>query len=386
MRNPPPEPPFAWMKGKPNTYRYHLENDTGEFLEYTRRKRLNLGASMLKLRRIYLDTKYWIYLRDVHLGRAQKSVHAEILAELRRLKVTGSSVCPVSYSIFEELMTQSDLRTRSATANLIAELSDDCTIQPIFEVFKAELFHFVTKSTKPNSHLYDVSQLVWTKASFVLGDHFLSLNGTGIPDRQALAMRKSMDDFFWEIRFTELIEALPFDDGLNRLRASNLADRLTSGKNQHYKECDTFENLFLVELSGVLDALSDISGELMEHLAAREGISGIPSNQILESGKLLGGLIRAAFEHRRLTTEFPTLSVPASLHASVRLDRKRKFKKGDSADFAHAALAVGYFDVFLTDSSLKHLLNSKNIDAEKNYGCIVLSDEEEVLNYLSSIN
>ena len=381
------EPPFPWMKDKPNTYRYHLDNDTGSFLQYTRAKRLHLGGSLLKLRRIYLDTKYWLYVRDVYLNRPQKQIHSKIVEEFRQLRRDGSTSCPISCSVFIELLYQSDAATRTATATMIDELSDGCTIQPLFEVFRRELYHFISRLTKPNVSLYNIKQMVWTKAAFVLGDVFLSLEGSGIPEPQALAIRKAIDDALWATKLSEMIQALPPDDGTERSRASDFAETLTGGKFGHQAESDTFEKLFLDEIAGVVDALSDICGDLMVHLA-RENLvmDEIPQSQALAGGRMLGNVIRGAFEHKRITTEFPTLSIPAALHAAVRFDKKRKYKKGDCEDFHHAALAVGYFDVFLTESSLEHLLISKDIDAKKNYGCTVLSDEREVFEHLRSLN
>jgi hypothetical protein len=55
------EPPFPWMKNKPDTLKHHLENDTGTVFEYTRARRHELGRQLLGMHRIYLDTKYWLY-------------------------------------------------------------------------------------------------------------------------------------------------------------------------------------------------------------------------------------------------------------------------------------------------------------------------------------
>ena len=382
-----PEPPFPWMKDKPDTYQFHLNNDTGDFETYVRNKRLDLGESLLKQRRVYLDTKYWIHIRDVYLNRAENSLHKEILDELKRLRSTGSTICPISYSIFSELLYQSDPVTRKATAEMIDELSDDCTIQPLFEVFKRELIHFVTKCTKPNTKLFDISQMVWTKATFVLGDVFLSLENSPLPQKQAVAMQKCMDDLFWSTKLSEMLDALPLSDGKEQANNARLADAITAGKFENQNESDTFDKLFLDEVTGVVDAFADIMGDLMVYLAQERGMSETPSMaDALQGGKMLGYLVRAAFEHKKLTTELPTVSIPASLHAAVRLDKKRKFKKGDFEDFHHATLAVPYFDVFLTESSLQHLLRSKDIDAEKKYGCTVLSTAQEVLNHLKTLS
>jgi hypothetical protein len=380
-------PPFPWMLEKPDTFRYHLENDTGTFDEYTRRKRLDLGKSLLKLRRIYLDTKYWLYVRDVYLNRPQKPVHADVLNELRRLRSSGSTICPMSYSVLMELLNQSDAKTRSATAAMIDELSDDCTIQPPNEVFRRELFHFVTKFTSLGKPLLDVAHMVWTKASFVLGDVFLSLDGSGITEPRSTAFRKAMDDALWATKLSEMIQALPPNDTTEKPIAEKLAATLTDQKFIHKKDGDTFDKLFLDEIDGIMDVYSDICGDLMVHMARERGIGGeIRANETLASGRMLGKLIHAAFKNGRLTSEFPSISVPAALHAIVRLDQKRKYKSTDFEDFRHAALAVGYCDAFMTESSLHHSLTSKHIDAERNFGCKVLSNEDEVLTYLRRLS
>lgn len=368
------EPQFPWFKDKPNTFRRHLKEDTGPFEDYVRARRLALGESLLKLRRIYLDTKYWLYVRDVYLNRPQKAIHTRIVEELRRLKNSGSTICPVSFSVFIEMMTQSDLVTRRATAEMIDELSDGCTIQPLFEVFRRELYHFVTKSTQSNATLYDIRQMVWTKAAFIVGDMFRPPEKSGFSEHIAIAINKAFDDMLWTVKLSEFIAELPKTDQTQRARAERLASDLTKGKFEHQRKGDTFRKLFLDEIAGVVDVFSDICGDLMVHLARNHGIvSEVSDAERDQSGRMLGNLIRGAFEYNRITTEFPTVSIPAALHASVRMDKRRKFKKGDAEDFHHAALAVRYFDVFLTESSLQHQLRSKPINVEESYNCRVLS-------------
>jgi len=380
------EPSFPWMNNKPDTFRFHLENDTGTAFDYTRSKRRDLGARLLRLRRIYLDTKYWIYARDVYLGRAQKPSHVAIVSELQRLRGAGSTICPISYSVFHELLYQSDPMTRKATAEMIDELSDDCTIQPLFELFKAELYHFYIKTTKPNAPLFEVAQLVWTKAAFVVGDRFLSPKDQRIPKRQANAMEKAMDDMLWEVKLSEFIETLPPDSPNDSHEASSLAETLTQGKFEHWNPKDSFSKLFLDEVAGAVDAFCDVLGDCMTHAIRESGVTAdATGEQQLQAGRMLGQLIHGAFKNGRITTEFPTIGVTSALHAAVRLDKNRKFKKGDAEDFHHAAVAVGYFDVFLTESSLKHLLRTKHVNAEEAYDCTVLSTEDEVLRYLRTL-
>lgn len=380
------EPPFPWMKNKPDTFQYHLDNDTGSAFEYTRSRRRQLGSRLLAIRRVYLDTKYWVYIRDVYMGRPQKATHVAILDELRRLRRTAQIICPVSYSVFNELLSQSDHATRIATAQMIDELSDDCTIQPVFELFKAELYHFHVKSTKPNVPLRPVAESVWTKVAFIVGDMFFNLDSKEISQAQAEAMTKAMDDMLWETRFSEMIDAT-YEPSSESPDLDAFAAELTEGKLTHWNPKESFRTLYLAEIWGGLDAQADVIGDFIVHLGQKHGVDEhVGDEQKRTFGQQYGRVIHAAFAYNRLTTEFPTIAIPAALHAAVRLDRSRRYKKGDVEDFFHAATAVGYFDVFLTENSLKHLLLSKNVNAAERYGCTILAKEEEVIHFLRSIH
>lgn len=136
----------------------------------------------------------------------------------------------------------------------------------------------------------------------------------------------------------------------------------------------------------MLDALADVLGDFMVFHARQNGIMKSVSDQDKEkSGYMLASLIRGAFQHDRLDWEMPSVSVPARLHALVRLDQNRRYRKGDFEDFHHAASATGYCDLFLTESSLRHLVYTRDFDCEGRFGCTVLSDEQTVIEYLRTL-
>jgi len=51
---------------------------------YVKEKRVELGTSLLDTKKIYLDTKYWLLLREAKLGRAKDEKQLQIFAPLRR--------------------------------------------------------------------------------------------------------------------------------------------------------------------------------------------------------------------------------------------------------------------------------------------------------------
>ena len=52
-----------------------------------------LAREVLTRRRVYLDTRYWIFLRDAELGRTRKPVHVELLEVLRSEVRSGRFLC-----------------------------------------------------------------------------------------------------------------------------------------------------------------------------------------------------------------------------------------------------------------------------------------------------
>lgn len=379
------EPPFPWMKDSPDTFKHHLENPEPGVDAYARRKRIDLGQRLASLRRIYLDTKYWLYLRDVRLNRPQKDIHVEVHDELKRLRSAGRTICPISYPIFSELLYQSDRATRSATAQMIDEFSDGCSIQPPEELFKRELTHFFTRNTNSSTDLHDVVEMVWTKASFVLGDSFVRPSDA-FPKNVAAALAKAFDDFLWSVSLENMVETLPTTDGIEQQRNVQLASILTDGKFTHQESGDSFQSLFQHEIAGLLDGVRPILADYMLHKARVAGITEEVTRAAQDdAGRMLANLIRTAFAHGKLVTEMPSISIPAALHALVRLDKNRKYKKGDFEDFHHATAAIGYCDLFLTETSLRHLVNMPDFACKRIYGTTVLADETEVIECLRSL-
>ena len=166
------------LKRKPDTFAHHLENPGVHADTYTRQKRLDLGVWLTSKRRIYLDTNHWLHLRDVLLGRSRNAVHAEIYRLLTQCVVSGRAVCPISYSVFHELLRQNDPFTRRATADVIDRFSCACSSQPPHQLTLIEVRHWLYGLVAPTRELYPLTQLAWTKAAFVLGD--VSLNVTAL--------------------------------------------------------------------------------------------------------------------------------------------------------------------------------------------------------------
>ena len=53
-----------------STFDYHFQNPNESPEGYEKRKRLELGRELQSAKKIYLDTKFWLFLRDIRLERS----------------------------------------------------------------------------------------------------------------------------------------------------------------------------------------------------------------------------------------------------------------------------------------------------------------------------
>jgi len=374
---------FSWLKEKPNTLRHHLDHPEISPADYFRERRISLGHQIMSMCRIYLDTNYWVCLRKVLMGKGSRA-QKDIFDKLKELRDSGKAICPVSYSVYVELLRQTDAATRLATARAIDIFGDSSCIQPPHEVLNQEILAFVF-TTMPHLKPVPVTKLIWTKVSSIVGERTLKLEGC--PPDVAAAMAKAMDDLFWSIRLEEMITQLPADDPeQDRKEREQFAGQLTRGKNEAHQETDSFDKLFLDEVTGGLEAHECDLGEIMVYLSGKFGHTPKATETELKmAGHALAKLIRAAFECRRISTEIPGIHIPSGLHAAVRHDKQRKYKDNDCEDFRHAVLALPYFDIFCTEKSLRHLLCHKPLQYDQAYGTRIVSDDAEVLDALKMV-
>ena len=95
---------------------------------------------------------YWILLRAANKNSGSTK-GVELLDLLRKGVAGGILLCPVSESVFDELMKQSDPASRLITATLIDELSLGATQVERDTRLATEIAHFMySKSGRNNVH------------------------------------------------------------------------------------------------------------------------------------------------------------------------------------------------------------------------------------------
>jgi hypothetical protein len=188
---------------------------------------------------------------------------------------SGKVFCPISETVFLELLKQSDPSSRLRTAKLIDDLSLGVSLLSQRERVATELAHFLySYSAQNGTELYPLRHLVWTKLPYVLG--FLHPTETALDARTQLAIQKAFFDEMWTIELTQMIEKrgdgpLPFDSRLN-----DIANKLNIGNAEHAAEIRSFQQALKNELSGVADLCADTAADIMAEIAEKQGHSSPP--------------------------------------------------------------------------------------------------------------
>lgn len=345
---------------------FHLSHPTVSLESYVRQKRVELGAKVASMQRVYLDLRFWIFFREVSLGQRNDGAIADLLAFLRSSVREGSLICPISESVFIELLKQSDDTTRLATAQLIDELSLGVTLIPFDDRVRQELCNSFYEHAGATD-LIPIDELVWTKLVYVLGE--VHPSSTPFPADEELALQKAFCDHVWNITLAEMasqLGALPLEPDWDAT-----ARNLNAGNKTHRSTLRSYTHAFRIEFEGALSLFRE-EMTLLARAVAQRGY--------LDFGKKLADLS----QNKRLEAfarTVPTLHITAACHAGVRWDQQRKLDGNDLFDFHHAQAALAYCDVFLTEKPLSHMLGQRHLGLTE-YRCQTFWSPSSALEWL----
>ena len=90
-------------------------------------------------------------------------------------------------------------------------------------------------------------------------------------------------------------------------------------------------------------------------------------------------LLFFALKRNRARDVLRTINILASLHASLRWNKGRRYRGNDLFDFHHAAAALAYCDAFFTERSLCAMLTERHLALDKLYGCHVAASVDDAI-------
>jgi hypothetical protein len=347
--------------------------------EHVRRKCIELGESLAQRHAIYLDTRYWIHLRDTQLGLRTTSEYQDLLTELRSAVSAGRAFCPLSAATFIELLKQSDPVCRQATATLVDELSLGVSLCDEETRVATELAHLFHKHGHAGD-LQPLAHLVWVRLPYVLGVQHRMPEHLDAEEQVALA--KTFFDHLWSRGMTDIVNVIgpgPLPDDFE-----GIAVRLNHGNVAHAQDLRSFKVTYLNEVKGALDLLADTGADILEWMFERSSGQGADSTveSRREAKQHVFALLAAIAESGKAAEAFPTLHALAKCHAAVRWNKGQRLDGNTLLDFHQAVAAVVYCDAFCTDGPLRVILTQKHVALDREFRCTVISDMSEAVEHL----
>ncbi len=340
---------------------------------YVKARRLALGKAIAGRHKVYLDTKYWVLLRDEKLGRLVDRDVSKLAVLLHRGVQPEQLICPISADILSEILKQTDPATLACAVEVIDALSNGISLLAPEERRRMELLYFLRKNLPGNSDCYSPDIFVWTKLAYVFG--FITPSNALLSAKEGITIQKAFFDHMWGMSLAEIISTIGIQAIRKMPRMPDVSAKLNTGKVAHMDENRSMDAMIQSEIAGVLDAIKPDIQEMLEYLykSLAENIS--TEEEILSSKGLhqFANLIYHGFRLKRFSTELPCVRIPATIHAAIRWDKTRKYWSTDPHDLHHAEAALPYFDMFLTERSLRSLLTRSDLRLDSLYNCTVVS-------------
>lgn len=365
-----------------DSFEFHRRHPEISIAQYVKAKSLELAESIQGLEKIYLDLRFWVLLRDAHMGRSKIQAAYALLGTIRSAVAIGKVLCPISESVFLELLKQQDLITRQATAELIDEFSHGITLVPYEQRVAQELISVIAVPTPNDAQYHEPKDLVWSKLSYVLG--VVHPSETDFPPEEELVIQKSFFDHMWQIPLVDMLSYLEDEAFYPPEKFGETAGKLNELNQNHQDEVKNFRQVYLDEIRGALSLFMHVPRMWSENEYERvSGASAACSDHEIQEREqkwhtVFGNLVTEKSVARRL----PSLYVSALCHAAVRWDKGRKLVANDFYDFHHAAAAVGYCRAFMTEKPLRSLLQQKHLQLANDYPCVVIADINEAVEWV----
>lgn len=342
------------------------------------------------LLKIYFDTNFWIFLRDVELGRPRSNNDVLLYNNVLSLVENKKIICPICDTLLFELLKQNVAETRVSMARLIDKLCGGTIIKPFFDRYYLEFYHFLkiaSKGIEPPA--LPAKPYIWTKIPYIIG--LFSFNSKKIDSKSHNLVNKSLYDFFSKMHLEEFLDML---DLSNTPDSKWQWNDITSENNLGKRNVITssFNELHSNKIAGILEIIGGKLSEVIILVMKQLFPDKIPQHIDQKDKESLIStaqkIVYNCFKYKRskMALCLPTYHIIASLHAAVNKDKNRKYKPNDYFDFKHASAAIPYCDIFATDTQLATLLKSGNLSFEDKYNTKVVSTSGDLLKKLNDIS
>jgi hypothetical protein len=339
---------------------YHQNHPDVSFAAYKKQKLKEITHAINPIKKVYLDTKFWIEIRDViYKSGKEKAIVQEIFLSLKEKIADHKIICPFSTALFDELLKQGDLTRRKRTAQIADILTCNYSISPLYYIIGCETYNFISTASGRQTYQTDY---IWTKALSVLGDISFNVKGDQGIEQQSLLLQKAYLDYYFQHTFQEVTA---FND---QYQESNESATWHAGMLNYAKTNNTrnvsLEALHREELSSTFTHAADGMRISLNTIDIANQLSKMTLKEIREVA--------------------PVTYIYTLIYASLGRDKNRTTKPNDYYDISHSSLAVGTCDYFFAEKSFSTLLKSLKLD--QNFRMTIASDYQEILELIKGIN
>ena len=343
---------------------------------------LEIARQVLPRIRIYLDIKYWIYLRDAARGHAADRRHVELLEALRAAVARGTHVCPIELTVFAELVKQENQDRRLDAARVMDELSQRVALKPFRARIQAEVLHFLYSRLRPDAATHSVREVVWTCPMYMAGK--LLPVPRKRPPEEVERIQRELDAIYRAYGLEQMLQTADDDTMWPRSDTDALAAYINTQNESHAHELRSPKHAYEVEFRAAFKAFEQELVEAVRHIATNFATPDAAMHAALEmtGHRPLADYIADAALAAGAADLFPTFHTLATVYSRVRWDRGRPYKSNDFEDFLHAAAALPYCNAFFTERSLSALVNQGATSLADDLGTYVVWSPDEAIAFL----
>ena len=358
-----------------------LEIGANQYLELYQ-KMLARGVSQTP--KLYLDTKFWVLLRDAE--RKTNDEGTKLLELLRQLVFNRRLICVIQAASFLEIVKQSK-KSLLVISNIINELTDSISIASDKELQKLEATNYVRSklNAPPISQHY-----AWTKVGLVLHSNAIGHINNFLPETlnraSANVLLKFTIDFLWQAQLADILQVFNWDTA-EKLSASIDQPTIEAIENRKVARDEENHSLQAIrkhEFETVIPSeYETIFGQTTFRIAKEAGKQIAFKDIQDDTDRLLDEAVREAVSGE-LNDLMPNTVIKTHLYCLYEHDAKKKLTSNDWFDMCHAAVALPYCDIFLTEKHLRHQICNV-LEFDQFYDCEVLASVDEAIERLEQL-
>ena len=360
--------------GGPALLEWHLCNGTETSSnEYILKYKAQVARGIANTKVVYLDTNYWVRLRDAELGKGSTSGVA-LLGRLRSLVASRKIVCVSHLTSMLEIAKQLENSARATTA-LVDELTEGVALAPTAELDALEIGIYMFAKA---GSTWPTPPLQWTclgqiAKSELSGGKVLPAN---LDNGRRHAVLKSTADALWNLSLSEVFEAFNWKtkhrlqsdlDPETLIRVEERKRTRPLGGNLR-KTCEAeFADLMKQNL-GLFEAE-------FRKLLSPIGVAALGAKLPLTARAMANHALKD-YRAGTLGGHLPGFVIRTELYSMYECDPAYKLSSNDWHDWQHASAALPYCQLFLTERRLAHQV-TKMLHLDTKYQCRVMGPDME---------